>query len=91
MTEKHAQDIKTELRRFIINNYLRGAKDFKLSDGDSFLENSILDSIGVIEVTAFIQQRYGIKIKVNEIMPENFDTINNLEQYITKKLKEERS
>ena len=88
MTEEHGQDIKSELRKFIINNYLRGAKDFKLSDRDSFLENSILDSIGVIEVTAFIQQKYGIQIKVSEIMPENFDTLNNLERYILRKLKE---
>ena len=69
----------------IIDNYLKGAGSDRLSDDDSFLKKGIIDSIGVIELTSFIQNRYGIKIKVTEIVPENFDTLNNLERYITKK------
>ncbi len=79
-------DIKAELKKFIIDNYLLGDEDIKLSDDDSFLEKGIIDSIGVIELTSFIRDKYGIKIKVTEIVPENFDTLNNLEKYITKKL-----
>ena len=78
--------VKEELKKFIIGNYLRG-KNARLADDDSFLEGGIIDSIGVIELTAFIQQRYKIKIEVTDIVPENFDTLNNLERYITRKLK----
>lgn len=81
-------DIKGEMRQFIINNYLRDAENARLSDDDSFLEQGIIDSIGVIELTNFIQREYDIKIEVAEIIPENFDTLNNLERYITRKLKE---
>ncbi|NQT07232.1 MAG: acyl carrier protein [Candidatus Omnitrophica bacterium] len=80
-------DIKSEIKKFIIDNYLRGAEDAQLSYDDSFLEKGIIDSIGVIELTSFIQEKYGIKIEVAEIIPENFDTLNNLERYTTKKLK----
>ena len=80
-------DIKQELKRFIIDNYLLGAKDYKISDSDSFLEKGIIDSIGVIELTSFIQRKYIIKIVVADIIPDNFDTLNNLERYIQKKLK----
>ena len=80
-------DIKEEIRKFIIQNYLRGAKNRKLGDDDSFLDQGIIDSIGVIELTNFIQEKYDIKIEVPEIIPENFDTLNNLERYITGKLK----
>ena len=59
-----------------------------MDDNDSFLEKGIIDSIGVIELTGHIQRTYRIKIKVPEIIPENFDTLNNLERYITKKLKQ---
>lgn len=85
MTVKNA-NIKNELRKFIIERYLSHFSAAKLSDGDSFLEKGIIDSIGVIELAAFIQKRYGIKIKPPEIVPENFDTLNNLERYIEKKL-----
>ncbi len=78
--------IKDNLRKFIIDHYLK-TKTVHLGDDDSFLEKGIIDSIGVIELATFIQQQYGIKIEVPDIMPENFDTLNNLEKYITRKLK----
>jgi len=81
-------DIKEDIRRFITANYLKNLADNKLADNDSFLEQSIIDSIGVIELAAFIQKKYRIKIEVAEIVPENFDTLNNLEKYIKKKLKQ---
>ncbi len=87
MTGGNNQNIKTELREFIIKNYLKRTKGIQLSDDDSFLKKGILDSIGVIELTTFIQHKYDIRVKVNEIVPENFDTLNNLERYISKKLK----
>lgn len=80
-------DIKNELKQFIINNYLLGSKDAQIEDDDSFLEKGIIDSIGVIELTNFIQDRYSIKVQVPEIIPDNLDTLNNLERYINKKLK----
>ena len=80
-------DIKEEIRRFIIKNYLPYSKDIKLGDNDSFLEKGIVDSIGVIELGSFIQRTYDIKITPPEIIPENFDTVNNLERYILKKLR----
>lgn len=64
-----------------------GSKDIQLNDDDSFLDKGIIDSIGVIELTNFIQDKYDIKIEVPEIVPDNLDTLNNLERYITKKLK----
>ncbi len=80
-------DIKQAVKKFIIDNYLLGAKDYGLSDEDSFLEKGIIDSIGVIELTAFIQRTYDINIKPAEIIPDNFDTLDNLDSYITRKLK----
>jgi acyl carrier protein len=81
------RDIKGELRKFIIDRYMGRSAKAAISDGDSFLEKGIIDSIGVIELAAFIQDRYGFRIKPPEIIPENFDTLNNLERYILKKMK----
>ena len=81
-----AIDIKGELRRFIIASYLLDNDGGRLSDDDSFLDQGIIDSIGVIELTGHIQRVYDIKIKVPEIVPANFDTLNRLERYITRKI-----
>lgn len=78
--------IKETIRDFIIKNYLKGLGGHKLGDNDSFMEQGIIDSVGVIELIAFIQRTYKIKTEVTEIVPDNLDTLNNLERYITRKL-----
>lgn len=82
---KAPEGIKRELRDFIARTYLKRASA-DLGDDVSFLREGIIDSIGVIELVAFLQERYGIKIRVPEIIPANLDTLNNLERFITKKL-----
>lgn len=83
-------DIKDELKKFIMDKYLRGFGRRGIAYDDSFLEKGIIDSIGVIELASHIQKTYGIKIKVPEIVPENFDSLNKLEKYITKKIGHEK-
>lgn len=78
--------IKDLLKKFIIRNYLLNKKNFKLADDDSFLMKGIIDSIGVVELASFIQREFEIKVNPQDILPENFDTLNNLEQYIKRKL-----
>ena len=80
------ENIKGTIKKFIVDNYLAGSGE--LGDDDSFLDKGIIDSIGVIELATFIQQTYKIKINVPEIMPENFDTLNRLEVYISRKMGE---
>jgi len=55
-------------------------------DDDSFLENGIIDSTGVLELIMFLEQTYNIKIEDNEVTPENLDTFLALNNYINLKL-----
>jgi acyl carrier protein len=82
------RNIKDDIRKFIADNYLVGSDRTRLGDDDSFLEQGIVDSIGVIELASHIQRTYGIKIRVPEIVPVNFDTVNRLDLYISRKLQE---
>ena len=79
-------DIKQDLREYIINNFLFGDEDNSFNDDDSFMENSILDSTGILDIILFIEEKYGIKIEDNEILPENLDSLNNLEKFIKTKM-----
>jgi acyl carrier protein len=79
-------NIKRELRNFIASKYLK-SEDSALGNNDSLLSLGIIDSIGVIELVQFIQEKYKIKITVTEIIPENLDTLDDLEKFISRKLK----
>jgi acyl carrier protein len=74
-----------EIRSFIVENFLFGASDRDLKDGDSLLEKGIVDSTGVLELVAFLERSYGIKVADEELVPENLDSITNLGTYVARK------
>lgn len=80
------QEIPEILRAYIAQNILFAPDGFVYGDDDSFLENGILDSTGVVEMVAFIEDRFKISVEDAEITPQNFDSIANLTAYINGKL-----
>ena len=78
-------NIKEQLKEFIVTNFMVEI-DGNFSDEDSFLENNIIDSTGVLELVMFLEENYDIKVEDEELIPENLDSFNNLNQYIERKL-----
>jgi acyl carrier protein len=72
------------LRQFVIENFLFG-RDDGLRDADSFLENGIIDSTGVLELVGFLEQRFGIQVADDELVQENLDSIDNLARFLSEK------
>ena len=79
-------EIAQELRQFVLDSYLFGQSSIELKDDDSFLEKAIIDSTGVLELVAFLEDKYQIKIEDEEVIPKNFDSINNLLRFLENKL-----
>ena len=77
--------LEQEIRTFIIDNFLFGQEDGNLSNDDSFLEQGIINSTGVLELVAFLEGEYRIKIQDDELEPENLDSINKLVRFINRK------
>ena len=77
--------IEEKLRTFIQNNFLLGDKNRAIKKDESFLQNGIIDSTGVLELVNFIEETYKIKVEDEELVPENLDSIQNLIAYIQRK------
>jgi acyl carrier protein len=80
------QTIEQEIRQFIIDSFLFGELDAKLSNDDSLLDRGIIDSTGVLELVTFLQDQYKITIQDDELIPKNLDTINGLVQFVNRKV-----
>jgi acyl carrier protein len=76
--------MKSEIRQFIADRFLFG-DDKKLGDDDSLLEAGIIDSNGILELINYLEERYGIKVNDDELMPENLDTIASIAAFLAKK------
>lgn len=77
--------LKSDIRGFIIDNFLYGQDDHKIGDDVSFLASGIIDSTGVLELVSFIEEKYGISVEDEELIPDNLDSIQKLSDFILKK------
>lgn len=78
-------ELHTEIRNFIVENFMMGMNPDELSDSDSLLDKGIIDSTGVLELVGFLEENYRIQIEDEELVPENLDSVDNLASFIQKK------
>lgn len=76
--------ISAAIRSFIVENYMFG-RNLPLADSDSLLENGIIDSTGVLELVAHLEETYGIAVADDELIPGNLDSIANITAYLSRK------
>ncbi len=80
--------IKASIRRYILENFLFTDDEARLRDDASFLEEGIVDSTGVLELVMFVEETFGIEVADEEILPENFDSVERLIRYVEAKIRE---
>jgi acyl carrier protein len=69
-------------RAYITENFLYMRRDFRLDDNDSLLGSGIIDSMGVMEVIAFIETEFGVEVGDEDVTEENLGTIRAISKYV---------
>jgi acyl carrier protein len=83
MTESAA--IETQIRQFLASNFgFRGATP-DLDKKADLLDQGILDSTGVLEVIAFLEEEFSIKVADNEMLPDNLSSIDRMLGFVNRK------
>ncbi len=79
-------DMREKVRGFIVENFLFG-QGKELQDDTSLLEKGILDSTGVLELVAFLEETFSIKIDAEETLPDNLDSVDQICGFLASKSK----
>jgi acyl carrier protein len=77
--------VESEIREYVLENYLFTDDPQALSNKDSFLDKGIIDSTGILEVIAFIEETYDVEVEDEEMIPENLDSVDNIVAFIARK------
>ncbi len=77
--------IETQIQDYIARNLLFSDNGFPYADDVSFLEEGVVDSVGVMELVAFVEEEFGLKIDDMDVTPDNFDSVNKLAAFIRRK------
>jgi acyl carrier protein len=78
------QDIKSAVHKFLLDNFLMG-DDIVIAEQASFMKERILDSSGFMELVMFLEDTYGIKVGDAELLPENLDSLTNVDAFVRRK------
>lgn len=73
-------DTAGQIRTFVLARFPIAAKK-GLKNTDSLLESGIVDSLGILEIVAFLEKEFGITISDEELVPENFESIESLAKF----------
>jgi len=79
------KDIKNQVRTYLLENFLLGGTADDIKDETSFMGNHILDSTGFIELISHLEEQFGIRIEDDEMVPENLDSLANIERFVSGK------
>ncbi len=56
-----------------------------LEDDQSLIQTGIIDSLDILKLLSFLKEKFGIEVTEEEVIPENFDTLNGIADFITNK------
>lgn len=79
---------KTKIRDFIKNEILitKNAADFK--DADNLIEMGVIDSLSIMKMVRFLEKDFAITIEDIDLLPENFETIDQIVSFVKTKKSE---
>jgi acyl carrier protein len=75
--------IQEQVRQFIVSNFLFDVGG--VADDASLIDEGIVDSTGVLGLIMFVEETFDIAVADEEVVPENFDSINALASYVNLK------
>jgi acyl carrier protein len=76
--------ISNSTRQFILEHF-PSSRRRRLDDTDPLLESGVIDSLGVLDLVAFIESEFKITVDDEELLPENFQNISRIAAYVGKK------
>ena len=78
-------DVKEKVRAFVLE-YAAGKGLTEVKDDEPLLTNNIIDSLGSFRMIAFLEETFPLTIEDTDMVPENFQTLNDVESFVARKL-----
>lgn len=75
------------ITRFIDEELVRGERGIALTPNQSLISTGILDSLALLKLLLFIEERFGVRIADGEVIPGNFETVDRIKAFIESKMR----
>jgi len=86
-----SRHLEAQIKDFIAQNLLYSADGFTYPDDASFLQEGIIDSLGVMQLVEFVEKDFRVTVNRVEVTPDNFDSVGKLADFVRRKLQAQAS
>lgn len=78
-------EVEQRVRQYIVDNLRFYGSPETLTADYRLIDNDVLDSMGIFEMIAFLEDHYGIEVEDNDLVPENFESIKAISTLVAAK------
>lgn len=76
-------DIVGEIQTYVLSEF--AAERDEIAADENLLGQGILDSMGILKLVAFLEERFDIQTDDDDLIPENFETIELMRAFVERK------
>jgi len=77
-------DVRSSIRSFLKN---AAPNDAGFSDSDNLLAKGVIDSLRMLDLMSLLDEKYRLKVEDDDLMPENFESVNAITRFVEEKIK----
>ena len=75
-------DIRTTIKNFLVK---QAPKGIIFTDTENLLTNGVIDSLKMLDLISFIEDQFSLKIDEDEMMPDNFESVDAIISFLEEK------
>ncbi|MET9621871.1 MULTISPECIES: acyl carrier protein [unclassified Streptomyces] len=75
-------DRRAEIKQFVIDEFAVGISADELPDDYDLLANGVIDSLGLLTLVSWLENRYALGIDAMDVSPLNFRTVEAIATYL---------
>jgi acyl carrier protein len=80
-----ASSVTIETRDFIVRELQWDGSPDELTDDYRLLDESVLDSLDILKLVVFLEERFAIDVDDEDLVPEHFETISSICRFVESK------
>lgn len=74
-------DHKTTLMEYVLDEFVTN-RGGVIKEDEDLLSSGLIDSLGILKLVSFIEERFGIQIPPEDVVFENFNSVEAMSQYL---------
>jgi acyl carrier protein len=78
-----SETVTRQIRKFLVERFPQARH---LSNDDALLDKGVVDSLGILEIVAFLEQAFHMTVADEELLPENFQSVERLATFVQSKV-----